>query len=279
MSENLNRDFSKYEAMSTEELEEILRLDTEAPEGAQSDTELVLYILEVLASRKNTKNITGNTAQEAWESFQQNYMPEEPQKSVETKKPVLWMRKLAAAAAVVALLIFIPISARALTLEEMWDIFARWAKETFSFVSGESTEVSEPVQEDPRDFTSLQEMLQKENCDPWIVPTWIPEGFALDKIEKDSSPMREIYTVRYMNGNQKIRIQVTTYLSEDIRNHEVENDSLEIYIHNGIDYYIFKNVDQFRVFWMVDSYECYIAGEVSLDEIKMMIDSIQKGEE
>ena len=87
MSENLNRDFSKYEAMSTEELEEILRLDAEAPEGAQSDTELVLYILEVLASRRNTNNITGNTAQEAWESFQQNYMPEEPQKPVGTKKP------------------------------------------------------------------------------------------------------------------------------------------------------------------------------------------------
>ena len=44
MSENLNRDFSKNEAMSTEELEEILRLDAEAPERAQSDTELVLYI-------------------------------------------------------------------------------------------------------------------------------------------------------------------------------------------------------------------------------------------
>ena len=277
MSENLNRDFSKYEAMSTEELEEILRLDAEAPESAQSDTELVLYILEVLASRRNTNYITGNTAQEAWESFQQNYMPEEPQKPVETKKPVLWMRRLVAAAAVVALLIFIPISAHALTLEEMWDIFARWAKETFSFVSGESTGVSDPVQEDPRDFTSLQELLQKEMRDSSIVPTWIPEGFVLDKIEKDSSPLREIYTVLYLDISKELRIQVTTYLSGDIRNHEVENDSVEIYTHNGIDYYFLKNVDQHRVFWMVDSYECDISGDVSIDELKKMIDSIQKG--
>ena len=278
MSENLNRDFSKYEAMSTEELEEILRLDAEAPEGAQSDTELVLYILEVLASRRNTNNITGNTAQEAWESFQQNYMPEEPQKSVETKKPVLWTRRLAAAAAVVALLIFIPISARALTLEEMWDIFARWAKETFSFVSGESTEVSEPMSDDQREFTSLQEMLAAEKRDSSIVPTWIPEGFELAQIEKDSSPMREIYTVRYMNGDTIIRIQVTSYLSEDIRNHEIENNSVEIYTHNGSDYYIFENEGQLRVVWLVDSHECLISGDVSIDELKMMIDSIQKGE-
>ena len=278
MSENLNRDFSKYEAMSTEELEEILRLDAEAPEGAQSDPELVLYILEVLASRRNTNNITGNTAQEAWESFQQNYMPEEPQKPVGTKKPVLWMRKLAAAAAVVALLIFIPISARALSLEEMWDIFARWAKETFSFVSGESTEVSEPSPEDKDQFETLQELLLLSNRDASIVPTWIPEGFELVQIEKDSSPMREIYTVRYMNGDTIIRIQVTSYLSADILNHEVENNPVEIYIHNGIEYYIFKNENQLRAVWLIDSYECLISGDVSIDELKMMIDSVQKGE-
>ena len=277
MSENLNRDFSKYEAMSTEELEEILRLDAKAPEGAQSDTELVLYILEVLASRRNNTNITGNTAQEAWESFQQNYMPEEPQKPVGTKKPVLWMRKLAAAAAVVALLIFIPISARAITLEEMWDIFARWAKETFSFVSNGNAEVSEPVQEDSRDFTSLQEMLAAEKRDSSIVPTWIPEGFILDKIEKDSSPLREIYTVLYLDISKELRIQISTYLSEDIRNLEIENDPVEIYTHNGIDYYVFENEDQLRAVWFVDSYECYISGDVSIDELKMMIDSIQKG--
>lgn len=277
MSEKLNRDFSRYDTMETEELEEILRLDAEAPEGAESDTELILYILEVLASRRNAKNITGNTAQEAWESFQQNYMPEEPQKSVNAKKPAFWLRKLAAAAAVVALLILIPISANALTLEEVWDIFARWAKETFSFVSGEDTEVSGPMPGDQREFTSLQEMLQKENCDSTIVPTWIPEGFELAQIEKGSSPMREIYTVRYMNSDEVLRIQVITYLSSDVHNSEVESEPIEIYLHNGIDYYIFENMDQLFVTWMAGSYECFISGDVSIDEVKMMIDSIRKG--
>jgi len=277
MSEKLNRDFSQYEAMETEELEEILRLDAEAPEGAQSDTELILYILEVLAGRKNAKNITGNTAQEAWESFEQNYMPEEPQKSVEPKKNVFWLRKLAAAAAVVALLIFIPISTSALTLEEVWDIFARWAKETFSFVSGESTEVSEPMPEDQREFNSLQEMLQENNRDASIVPTWIPDEFELETLEKVSTPMRELYTAQYVDGNQQLLIQITTHLSEDIRNNEIENDPIEIYSHNGIDYYICKNLDQLFVTWMAGTYECFISGDVSIDEVKMMIDSIRKG--
>ena len=278
MSEKLNRDFSRYEAMTTEELEEILRLDAEAPEGAESDTELVLYILEVLASRRNAKNITGNTAQEAWESFEQNYMPEEPQKSMDTKQPAFWIRKLSAAAAVVALLIFIPITTSALTLEEVWDIFARWAKETFSFVSGESTEISEPSPEDEDTYTSLQELLLEEKRDPTIVPTWIPDRFELETLEKVTTPMRELYTAQYIDGSQQLLIQITTHLSEDIRNNEIETDSVEIYSHDGIDYYIFKNVDQLRAIWLVDSYECLISGDVSIDELKMMIDSIRKGE-
>lgn len=278
MSEKLNRDFSQYEAMETEELEEILRLDAEAPEGAQSDTELVLYILEVLASRRNNATITGNTAQKAWESFQQNYMPEEPRKSAEKRKPAMWLRKLVAAAAVVALLIFIPISGSALTLEEAWEIVARWAKETFFFVDSDNTEVSEPMPGDKREFTSLQEMLQENNRDLSLVPTWIPEGFVFDKIEKSSSPMREIYMARYLRGKDTILIQVASYLSEDVRNHEIQNGPVEIYIHNGIDYYIFENEGQLRAFWVVDFYGCDISGDVSIDELKLMIDSIQKGE-
>ena len=90
--------------------------------------------------------------------------------------------------------------------------------------------------------------------------------------------MREIYTVRYTNGDRKIRIQVTSYLSEDIQNLEIENNPVEIYTHNGIDYYIFENKDQLRAVWFVDSCECYISADVSFDELKMMIDSIQKGE-
>ena len=42
MSDILNRkasDFSKYDSMETEKLEEFLRLDSEAPEGEEADTE------------------------------------------------------------------------------------------------------------------------------------------------------------------------------------------------------------------------------------------------
>ena len=277
MSENLNRDFSKYEAMETKELEEILRLDAEAPEGAQTDTELLLYILEVLASRNNTESITENKAQKAWESFERNYMPEECQNPVARKKRVPWLRRLAATAAAVALLIVIPFSTKALTLEEIMEIFGRWAKETFSFVSSENTEVSEPSPEDQDDYLFLQELLEENNRDSSMVPTWIPSGFSLEKVEKDVTPIQETYSARYVKGDLFFRIRVQNYLDDDFQKIETSQEYSEIYSVGNQDYYIFHNNKQNQAVWVRGTYECIISGNLSIDEMKLMIDSIEKG--
>ena len=277
MSDNLNRDFSKYEAMETEELEEILRLDAETPAGVETDTELILFILEVLASRRNTTNITGNTAQKAWESFEQNYMPEEPKKRVATHKAAPWLRRLTAAAAVVALLIVIPISTKALTLEEVWNIFARWAKETFSFVSGDNTDVSDPVVNDGLEYSSMQEMLNKHDRDYSLIPTWIPDGFVLESIKRDVTPAQETYYAQYIKGEQVLFIYVQNYLEADFLKIETNQDYSEIYSVDGQDYYLFNNNKQKQAFWIVGSYECTISGNLSIEEIKLMIDSIKEG--
>lgn len=277
MSDNLNRDFSKYETMETEELEEILRLDAEAPEGVETDTELVLFILEVLARRKNTKNITGNTAQKSWESFKQNYMPDEFRKSEAARKSAPWLRRLTAAAAAVALLIVIPVSTKAITLEEVWNIFARWAKETFSFVSGDNAEVSEPVVDDGLEYSSMQDMLKKNDKQFYSVPTWIPDGFIPESIQRVITPAQEIYLARYVNGVKKFSIRVQNYLTEDFIKLETNQDYSEIYSVGEQEYYILINYDQAQAVWIVGSYECTISGDLSVDEIKLMIDSIEKG--
>ena len=57
MSENQIRrtdDLSYCDTMTTEELEEILRLDAQAQEEQESDTEMILYVMEVLAARKRS---------------------------------------------------------------------------------------------------------------------------------------------------------------------------------------------------------------------------------
>lgn len=283
MSENQNRsarDFSMYDALETKELEAILRLDSEAPEGQESDTEKILYIAEVLASRVNGKN-TGKTALEAWESFEKHYLPTEEDSveySAKTKKTVRpWVRRLTAAAAVIVLLVGLSATAvNAFGWQDIWNAVAKWAKETFSFVSGD-TDLTEPEESFAQSYTSLQDALEETNQDSHFVPTWIPEGYMLKEIIVKENPMQSIYVAHYKNGEKDLTITVRSYLQGNPEKVEVNEELVEMYEASGSEYYIFSNNRQLRAMWIEGSYECYISGELTVEEIKTMIDSIRKG--
>ena len=287
MSKNQNRgihDFAKYDSMATEELKDILRLDAEKPIGQASDEELLLYIMEVLAQRKRNSDNPGKTAHEAWESFQKHYLPEEGMRlehTAEAKKaektPRLRLRRFVAAAAVIAILVSIPLTASAFRWEDVWNVVAKWLKETFSFVSGNEPNPSDPSPNNSKEYTSLQDALAKTNRDTDMVPTWIPAGYTLDRIIVDESPMQNIYTAMYRNGEQALKIRVQVYLNTDPEKVEINDTLLETYKVSDIEYFIFSNNQQLRAVWIKGSYECYISGNLTIDEIKTMIDSIGKG--
>ena len=278
MSVNENRrkrDFAQYDSMSTEDLEQILRQDAEAPAEQESDTDKLLYVMEVLARRNRETNCTGATPQEAWTSFREHYAPDP--EAVKSDKPARpWLRRLIAAAAAVFLILSIPITARALGWDEFWDVVARWAKETFSFVSEGSEDASEPEPTDAIEYTSLQDLLKRNNRPYDMVPTWIPDGFVQNKVEKDISPLMETYRAFYMFGNREIEISVQLYLIQDSRKAEIDQ-LIEEYNYNGVSYYFFSNYNQLQVVWVDSDYECIISGDLNLDEAKKMIRSIERG--
>lgn len=280
MSENEHRgirDLSQYDSMPTEALEQILRADAETPAEQESDIELILYIMEVLSRREKENQQSGKTAQQSWESFQQHYLPEqELQKQNMKKSGRPWLRRMIACAAAVILILCIPVSSRALSLEELWDIVARWAKETFSFVSGDNSEVSEPNSISEEGFTSLQDALIKSNRDASLVPTWIPDGYELDTIEKTITPEQEIYIAHYVSDNGYFTFRVQTYLSAKPQNIEIGKDITEIYSIGVIDYYISSNANYLQVMWNNSGVEYIISGDISLDIAKKMVDSIGK---
>ena len=110
-----------------------------------------------------------------------------------------------------------------------------------------------------------------------MIPNIIPDGFTLEKVEKSITPVKEIYRAFYLNGDKELRIRVQNHIATDIQNIEIEEEFSEIYTLSEIDYYILANVEQIRAVWVVDSYECMISGDVSMNELKLMIDSIRKG--
>lgn len=262
--------------LSTEELEQILRQDAEAPEEQETDTDFLLEVMEVLAERNRENAHTPKTAEEAWESFQRHYAPKSG--SSRSAQPVCpWIRRLIAAVAALVLILCIPVTAHAFGWEELWDVVARWAKETFSFVSGDAEQVSEPEEKDGIGYTSMQDFLERNNIDSGIIPTWIPDGFVLKKVEKDITPEIEMYRAVYENYNKEFRIQIQTIRLSDAQMFEITNNSAEIYESHGVKYYIFQNMDELRTVWISNGYECSLSGALTIEEIKSMINSIEKG--
>lgn len=277
MSENQNRgsvDFAKYDSMTTEELEELLRSDAEMTGTQESDTEKILYIMEVLTERKRKNGHTGNTAQEAYESFKQNYMPETDSDTASPKtkgRSLCWVRRLAAAAAVLAVLLAGSVTAKAFGLN-IWQAVVQWTQETFHFGDWGNSDADNSLP-----YASLQEALEKGNTPAWLVPTQIPEGFNLTDITVEQNPLKKTYKAIYTNAEKNLVITVRDYLDADPVYVEQSDGLVEKYEDSGITYYLFENNEQVHSVWIVDSYECYISGNITIDELKMMIRSIEKG--
>lgn len=277
MSENQNRgvgDLSQYDVMTTEELEEILRLDAQAPEEQESDTETILYIMEVLAARKRNNGHPGKTALEAYESFKQNYMPkvDKIEASIKTKSAFpRWLRSLAATAAVLAILLIGSVTAQAFGIN-IWETVVKWTRETFHFGEGDSSYTNDELP-----YSSLQEALEKSNGAFSLVPTWIPDGYIMTAITVDRSPLQTVYKAKYTHGEQVLRITVQDYLDKNPVYVEQSDGLVEEYEVAGVTYYLFKNNERTQAVWVVDSYECRITGELTIEELKLMIDSIEKG--
>lgn len=275
MPENRDCGRKNLSQMSTEELEQILRQDVEAPADQEADTDFLLDVMEVLAKRDKENSQTEKTAEEAWASFQEHYAPDP--EAVRSAKPVRpWLRRLIAAAAALVLILCIPVTAHAFDWDELWDVVARWAKETFSFVSGDAEQVSEPSPSYDGEITSFQEFLERNKIDSSMIPTWIPDGFVLEKVEKEITPENEMYRAVYKDRRSEFKIRIQKLAPSNAYMFEILNDSAEIYESSGVEYYIFQNMDELRVVWINDGYECCISGELAVEEIKSMINSIEK---
>ena len=281
MSEKQNRgigDLSVYDTMATKELEEILRLDAEAPEEQESDIEKILYIMEVLAARKRNNGHPGKTALEAYESFKKNYMPESEQsnnvfKKTEKRNPKSprWLRTLTATAAMVAILLLGAVTAEAFGMN-LWKAIVQWTQETFHFGEWEKSDVDNNLQ-----FDSLQDALEEGKISTAIVPTWIPVGYDLTAITVEQSPVQNKYRATYMSGESILKITVQEHLGEAPFYVEQSDGLIEEYEISGITYYLFSDIVRMKAKWIIDSYECSISGNLTIDELKTMLNSIGKG--
>lgn len=277
--------FSRYDAMSTEALQARLREDASKPMGEESDTEEILYVMEVLAGRRK-EHSEGKDPAQALASFKNNYCTENKALSLSERAPAvrkrnrsgLWKRGLAAAVAAVFLLVVgNSITASAIGFD-LFAVIAKWTQETFHFgEAGQPDGTNAPSPDFAHPCASLKDALIENEVTLAVLPTWMPEGFIERDVKIQHTPKQRMYQAKYQNGDDTIVIRIAEYLNASPMQIEQSEALIENYLSNGILYYIFENRDMLKAVWIRENLECYISGPVSLATMKEIIDSIEKG--
>ena len=278
MSELNNRaEFSHYDSMTTEELQEILRKHANGELQTEPDTDELYYIMEVLARRREEQDPQAfRSDEEALAEFRKHYMPKEKKAAKVIKFP---SRALKAVAAVLAVVIIFAvgtsITAKAFHID-IWSKFANWTKEIFQFTDlPQGTTAANPEQEYNAELESLQDTLNEHKITEKLVPVWMPDGYKNIDLKVVNSPRVRNISAIYEKNGERLIIKIRQTIGVQAPQVEKNDDFIEAYVVDGVEYYIFSNTETLQAAWSIGEFECIIGGKITLEEMKRMIDSIK----
>lgn len=280
-------DYSKFDRMSTEELNEILRQDSLQTSNDESNVDAILYITEVITGREKGKLESEFNVEAAWKSFCDNYMPKDddpevdaefeeadylddgikviPFNDMETQRPKkrrVYKPMIGVAAAIVALLLAGTITASAFGYN-VWDVVAQWTKDTFGFTSNESAADAWSDTFNAYDITTQ------------LVPKWIPERYGVPTIDITETPRKFVFYGEYSTETGEIlTVTISNLLEPGSKVYEKDNADVMVHTVNGIEHFIISNVNDICAAWVIGNFECSISGNVDIDEMQRMLDSI-----
>ena len=287
---NQKKDYSRYDQMSTAELEQLLRLDFQAPEDGDSDLDLLLYISDLLAKRNGLSDPDA-----AWEQFRTKYRPYANgrslyvldsgddagvSESVRTSHvlPVArpqWGRRLRRLAVLAASLGACLLSGMAVAQAAGADVFgaiARWTDETFSFAS---TGSGTPSNSDSEELARIQDFLQPLGMANWF-PTWHPDGFTPGEPQMTELIDRVTTYVTFFEEDRSYSVELLLFTqpTNNFGTFEKDDTPVEEYVHNGQTFYILSNIDTLTATAYRGELMTIISGALTREEIEAIIDSI-----
>lgn len=288
------QDHSKFDNMSTAELNEYLRQDSYCEDSNLDD---ILYVMEVLERRERQDgNYSPPDVQKAWAEFQKYYNTEdndgkplhdfddedddEPTAEIISIKKARkglnrTIKSIISVAAVLCVILAGSVTAKALGYD-IWDAIIVWTKDTFGF----ETTVNEPkpseyVKQIPEELTELNDLMLNHGLSNRLIPSYIPEGYKMGSLEYDDLGDADTIFCQLSNGANDIMLIYSIH-SGDSTSFQLEKDALspEKYESGGTTYYIMSNMDDYLVSWLSDNVECTILGIPSHDEALKMITSL-----
>lgn len=262
-----------WEDLTTRELDDLLAQDFAAGQDGLLEPEAILAMTEVINRREEDTPIDADV-QAAWENFRAQVRekeegPEEaPAEPVPLPAKPRRPRKLrwAVAAAAVVCLLAVP----ALCGDGV-ESLVDWTAETFSF--GKENGIDESQSKVM--FSELESQVSALTDLP-VLPTWYPEGTRIEQVETyEVSGSKDICAVFERQG-EAFSLTITVYetIPEQMGGYEKNDETPKQYFANGIPHYIMGNMDWHSAAWVNENAECFIQGNLTVEELTQMIDSI-----
>lgn len=279
---------SILENKSTEELQELLALDFSEQEDNEPNVEYIATILEVIHEREEQTPEDQAEVDAAWQELRAAILHYEQAKANAgtTEKPnldhpcktehgqVSWRRPrvLRYCAVVAAVIVLFCGSAYAF----QWNVFqaiAQWTAETFGFVTDKEQEKN-PIDDVFRDMR----LEVVEWSEAPAVPKWAPEGTEKSEELVVAEMSRKVNVMgNFAVQERKFTINISVYhtIPEELTaTYQKDETTVLEYIAGGVTHYIASNNANTSVMWVNDCVEGHIQGDLTVEELQEMIDSI-----
>ena len=173
------------------------------------------------------------------------------------------------AAAVVVLMAALTVVASAMGFN-LWGWVPKWTDADVRFVA--ETPVQTPGEDELKDIPMV--LTSMGITDP-LYPTWIPEDMARVETKTIERPL--FLYEKYQGDNRQFSITISPITGSEDTVYQKEKAPYEEYFIENTAHYIFDNTNEVSAVWNTANYTTLIVGNITIDEIRSIIDSVYEG--
>ena len=122
---------------------------------------------------------------------------------------------------------------------------------------------------------TLPALLEELGIREPVYPNWLPEGFVPLEVRYSEDPL--ILVERYSDNARSLSITVTPIESFSTTVYQKAGDPAREYRSDQTAYYLFENAGTITGMWYTESYAVSVSGNITLGELRKIIDSVYAG--
>ena len=193
-----------------------------------------------------------------------------PEKAARPGRTRRILRRVGAAAAV---LVILCVSAGAFGFPPFRRLID-WASEILQINRNPSGAMELP-EDSGAEYRSLEDAMLANGVKPVGIPTWVPEDYSLNRISVLDGDDTTKFVAAYLSSNRgELFVRVTNYHDDNIFSFFEKEDGGYTYLRDSVQFDIIENLDVTKAGWQIGRCAYSITGQLTSEEIKIMIDSI-----